>query len=169
MILYSVAMSFIIQEKWINPKLLHHNFTLRVSTGIYGSRILSSTYILPASTIILNCFELFIAPSKFVKTGQGSSFSNEITYIGGGIDDPNPTCIICVNCSVTGDPAPVVTWEYQTNMPGVFNPVVTNQSDAASPYFVENNGQVSVTHIYILVSLLLASIKLLVLAEAMLY
>ena len=98
-----------------------------------------------------------------MKPSQGHSFTNEITYIG---NSRNPTCIICVNCSVTGDPPPVVTWEYQTNdNPGVFNSVVTNQSDPTSPYYVENNGQVSVTCI---VNVIHAIIKLLVFAEVVL-
>ena len=78
-----------------------------------------------------------------MKPPQGHTFSNEITRIG---DDEDATCKICVNCSVTGNPEPLVTWEYQPkDMPGSFYPVVTNQS---GPYFVENNGQVSVTYTY---------------------
>ena len=77
-----------------------------------------------------------------MKPLQGHSFNDESTSIG-DITDPYPSCIICVNCSVTGDPTPVVTWEYQTDdNPGDFHPVMTNQSDPTSPYFVEKNGQV---------------------------
>ena len=96
-----------------------------------------------------------------MKPSQGHSFTNEITYIG---NISNPTCIICVNCSVTGDPQAVVTWEYQTK-PGVFNSVVTNQSNQTSPYYVEDNGQVSVT---LIVNVIHVIIKLLVFAEVVL-
>ena len=34
------------REKQRNPEMLHHNFTQRISTGVYRSRILSSIYIL---------------------------------------------------------------------------------------------------------------------------
>ena len=92
-------------------------------------------------SLSINCHCLFTALPKFVKPLQGHSFSDESTHIG-DLDDP--TCKICVNCSVNGDPQPVVTWEYQmVDNPGVFKPVVTNQSDPTSRYFVENNGQVS--------------------------
>ena len=56
----------------------------------------------------------------------------------------NPTCYICVNCSVTGIPLPVVTWENQYNSTSDFSCIITNQSNASSPYFLEDNGQVSI-------------------------
>ena len=32
-------------KKWTNSEILRHNFTLRVSTGVFESRTLSSIYI----------------------------------------------------------------------------------------------------------------------------
>ena len=72
----------------------------------------------------------------------------------GNPEDFNPTCYICVNCSVTGAPPPVVTWEYQYN--STFVPIITNQSNALSPYFVQDNGQVSIV---LLLALLLSLLQ----------
>ena len=84
-------------------------------------------------------FLLYLEPSKFTETPSNHEFNGEIVHIG---NPDNPTCYICVNCSVTGSPAPVVTWQYQLNGMADFSCIITNQSDASSPYFVKDNGQV---------------------------
>ena len=44
---YSVQLmtSLIVQRKRANSEVLHHNFMIRPSTGVYESRTLSSVYI----------------------------------------------------------------------------------------------------------------------------
>ena len=52
-----------------------------------------------------------------------------------------------------GAPTPNVTWEYE-NMNYTNVPVITNQSDPSSPYYLEDNGQVkTITLISILLTL----------------
>ena len=83
---------------------------------------------------------LFLEPPKFVQTPQNRHFNPVVINIGDG----NPTCEICVNCTVTGDPPPSVTWEYQhDNMPE-YSPIITNQTNASSPYYEQENGQVRI-------------------------
>ena len=83
---------------------------------------------------------MFLEPPKFVQTPQNQHFNPEVINIGDG----NPTCEICVNCTVTGDPPPIVTWEYQHGNMLKFSSVVTNQSNASSPYYIQDNGQVRI-------------------------
>ena len=84
-------------------------------------------------------FLLYLEPPKFTETPRNHEFKAQLVHIGNPDD---PTCYICVNCSVTGSPAPVVTWEYQYNGMADYSCITTNQSDASSPYFVKDNGQV---------------------------
>ena len=86
----------------------------------------------------------FIVPPKFVQTPQNNHFKREEIYIG---DINHPTCVLCVNCTVTGAPAPVVTWEYLHGSMSEFIPIITNQSNASSPYYVQDNGQVCIIFI----------------------
>ena len=83
----------------------------------------------------------FIAQPKFVAIQQNHHFHSKLIYIG---VVNNPTCIICVNCTVTGKPEPVVTWEHRTASMSKYMPVITNQSNASSSYFKQDNGQVSI-------------------------
>jgi len=82
----------------------------------------------------------FIAQPKFVAIQQNHHFQSRLIYIG---VVNNLTCIICVNCTVTGKSEPVVTWEYLTASMSKYMPVITNQSDASSSYFKQDNSQVS--------------------------
>ena len=61
-----------------------------------------------------------------------------------------------MNCSVTGSPAPVVTWEHQYYGTSGFSPVVINQSNGSSRYFIKDNGQVN---IILLLTLLLTLLQ----------
>ena len=78
-----------------------------------------------------------------MKTPQGHVFPPVVINIGGENGSP-PTCEICVNCTVTGDPPAVVTWKYQRDNMLEYSPVVTNQTNVSSPYYVQNNGQVNI-------------------------
>ena len=61
----------------------------------------------------------------------------------GNVNDP--ICPLCFNCTVKkGIPKPVVTWKYQTASMSDFMPIVTNQSNVSSSYFVQDNGQVNI-------------------------
>ena len=78
-----------------------------------------------------------------MQTPQGHVFPPVVINIGGENDSP-PTCKICVNCTVTGDPPPSVTWEYEHGNMLKFSAIITNQSNASSPYYVQDNGQVKI-------------------------
>ena len=82
---------------------------------------------------------------KFAWTPPPNHIFNAENIDVGGMDDPNPTCSLCVNCTVTGSPAPFVTWQFQhgSSMTG-YDPVVTNQTNASSPYYTQENGQVRI-------------------------
>ena len=72
-------------------------------------------------------FLLYLEPPKFTETPINHEFKPQPVHIGNPDD---PTCYICVNCSVTGSPAPVVTWEHQYNGMADYSCITTNQSDA---------------------------------------
>ena len=105
-----------------------------------------------SQTYILNCIAyftqhyciilLFIEPPKFLVTPSGTKTINI-----GGANGAAATCLICVNCTVRGAPAPTVTWQYQSGNMFGFNSVITNQSNASSPYYQLDNGQVSISAI----------------------
>jgi len=89
----------------------------------------------------INLILLFSAPPKFVETPINHYFKSEVITIG-NVNDP--ICPLCFNCTVKGIPKPVVTWKYQTASMSDFMPVVTNQSNVSSSYFVQDNGQVNI-------------------------
>ena len=91
---------------------------------------------------MIYAFNYFSVPPKFLETPKNHVFRPEHISIG-DMKGANPTCIICFNCTVFGIPEPVVTWEYQTMSMSEFMPVVTNQSNTSSSYFVQDNGHVS--------------------------
>ena len=55
--------------------------------------------------------------------------------------DNYSACYICINCSVTGYPMPIVTWQYHDNS-NPYKPVITNESDSTSDLFLLDNGKV---------------------------
>ena len=63
-------------------------------------------------------------------------------------DEDHPTCFPCFNISVTGTPKPIGTWFYYNITTYCYDPVITNESDPSSSYFVEEEGEVCVVFIY---------------------
>jgi len=66
----------VIQEKQTNSEILHHNFTPRISTGVFDSKTLSSIYKL--STLGSNLPKLY--PSKFSHAQKSVKNGIFITY-----------------------------------------------------------------------------------------
>ena len=89
-----------------------------------------------------------------METPVNHYFTSERVDIGNP-DGGNPTCYICVNCTVTGAPPPDVTWEYKRGSMSDFSSIVINQSNASSPYFALDNGQVSIVLLLVLLLILL--------------
>jgi len=83
---------------------------------------------------------IFVAPPTFFVNQHGET---QVINIGGA-NDAAKSCLICVNCSVRGDPNPSVSWSYQTGSTSTVHPVITNKSDPSSPYYLQENSQVSI-------------------------
>ena len=103
-------------------------------------------------TALIIVLLLNLEPPQFMYPPTNHQFDPELVTIG---SPDNPTCYICVNCSAIGDPPPVVTWENQYNSMSDFSCIITNQSNASSPYSVQDNGQVSIVLLLTLLLILL--------------
>ena len=59
--------------------MLHHNFTLRVSTGVYGSRILSSIYIYILTLGTVYSYTLMLSSHYTIATVADNSDQQDTT------------------------------------------------------------------------------------------
>ena len=72
-------------------------------------------------------------------TEDGYFFNDDVLSF---IIEDNSTCIVCIDCSVTGSPVPTVTWSYHSNDSQFTTPIITNDSNSKSGIFIFDNGQV---------------------------